>query len=53
MLRALPPASVHAIFADPPYNLQLQQELRRKDKALAEAAAREIGADCLIYQKSR
>jgi modification methylase len=31
MLRRLPPASVHAIFADPPYNLQLKGELRRPD----------------------
>ena len=28
-LRLLPPASVHAVFADPPYNLQLKGELRR------------------------
>jgi modification methylase len=27
-LRRLPPASVHAVFADPPYNLQLKGELR-------------------------
>ncbi|MGE0095691.1 MAG: site-specific DNA-methyltransferase [Alphaproteobacteria bacterium] len=28
-MRALPPASVDLIFADPPYNLQLRNELRR------------------------
>jgi modification methylase len=31
VLRALPPASVHAVFADPPYNLQLRGELLRPD----------------------
>jgi modification methylase len=36
-LRALPPASVHAIFADPPYNLQLRGELRRPDDSLVDA----------------
>ena len=30
-LQRLPPASVHAIFADPPYNLQLRGALRRPD----------------------
>ncbi len=37
MLRLLPPASVHAIFADPPYNLQLRGELRRPDDSLVDA----------------
>lgn len=37
MLRSLPPASVHAIFADPPYNLQLRGELRRPDDSLVDA----------------
>jgi modification methylase len=36
MLRRLPPASVHAIFADPPYNLQLKGELRRPDESLVD-----------------
>jgi modification methylase len=36
-LKRLPPASVHAIFADPPYNLQLKGELRRPDDSLVDA----------------
>ncbi|MDB5416489.1 MAG: site-specific DNA-methyltransferase [Rubritepida sp.] len=36
-LRALPPASVHAIFADPPYNLQLRGALLRPDHSLVDA----------------
>jgi modification methylase len=36
-LRRLPPASVHAIFADPPYNLQLKGELRRPDSSVVDA----------------
>ena len=36
-LRALPPASVHAIFADPPYNLQLRGNLHRPDHSLVDA----------------
>jgi len=36
MLRRLPPASVHAIFADPPYNLQLKGELRRPDESVVD-----------------
>ena len=36
MLRALPPASVHTIFADPPYNLQLKGELRRPDESVVD-----------------
>ncbi|WP_198378412.1 site-specific DNA-methyltransferase [Neoroseomonas rubea] len=35
-LRHLPPASVHAIFADPPYNLQLKGTLRRPDDSLVD-----------------
>jgi modification methylase len=35
-MRRLPPASVHAIFADPPYNLQLRGELRRPDESLVD-----------------
>jgi modification methylase len=36
-LRRLPPASVHAVFADPPYNLQLKGELRRPDASVVDA----------------
>ncbi len=36
MLRMLPPASVHCVFADPPYNLQLRGELRRPDDSLVD-----------------
>jgi modification methylase len=35
-MRMLPPASVHCIFADPPYNLQLNGELRRPDESLVD-----------------
>ncbi len=35
-LRMLPDASVHCIFADPPYNLQLRGELRRPDDSLVD-----------------
>ena len=36
MLRMLPPASVHCVFADPPYNLQLNGILRRPDDSLVD-----------------
>ncbi|MDT8264680.1 DNA methyltransferase, partial [Roseomonas sp. DSM 102946] len=36
MLRQLPPASVHAIFADPPYNLQLKGDLVRPEGGLVD-----------------
>jgi len=36
-MRALPPASVHCIFADPPYNLQLQGALFRPDNSEVDA----------------
>ncbi len=36
LLRMLPPASVHCVFADPPYNLQLRGELRRPDDSLVD-----------------
>jgi modification methylase len=35
-MRRLPPASVHAIFADPPYNLQLKGDLRRPNDTLVD-----------------
>jgi modification methylase len=37
LLRSLPPASVHCIFADPPYNLQLAGSLHRPDNSLVDA----------------
>ena len=37
MMLALPEASVDLIFADPPYNLQLKQELHRPDASLVDA----------------
>ena len=36
MMRMLPAASIHCIFADPPYNLQLRGELRRPDDSLVD-----------------
>ncbi len=36
IMRMLPAASVHCIFADPPYNLQLRGELRRPDDSLVD-----------------
>ena len=36
MMGMLPPASVHCVFADPPYNLQLKGELRRPDDSLVD-----------------
>jgi modification methylase len=36
-LSALPPASVDLVFADPPYNLQLQNELQRPDLSVVDA----------------
>ena len=36
VMQMLPPASVHCIFADPPYNLQLRGELRRPDDSLVD-----------------
>jgi len=35
-MKMLPPASVHCVFADPPYNLQLRGELRRPDDSLVD-----------------
>ena len=32
----LPAASVHCVFADPPYNLQLRGDLRRPDDSLVD-----------------
>ncbi len=36
MMRMLPAASVHCVFADPPYNLQLRGELRRPNDSLVD-----------------
>jgi modification methylase len=36
LLRMLPDSSVHCVFADPPYNLQLRGELRRPDDSLVD-----------------
>src|SRR5215213_8753362 len=36
-LEKLPPESVDVIFADPPYNLQLEQALTRPDQSLVDA----------------
>ena len=37
LMRMLPSASIDCVFADPPYNLQLQGELRRPDDSLVGA----------------
>src|SRR5262245_25178113 len=37
VLRTLPECSVDLIFADPPYNLQLRNELLRPDQSLVDA----------------
>jgi modification methylase len=36
-LESLPPESVDAVFADPPYNLQLESALTRPDQSLVDA----------------
>lgn len=36
-MKALPDASVDVVFADPPYNLQLKNELRRPDNSKVDA----------------
>ncbi|MBQ5773473.1 MAG: site-specific DNA-methyltransferase [Acetobacter sp.] len=36
MMRTIPSESIHCIFADPPYNLQLRGELRRPDESLVD-----------------
>ena len=41
MMGMLPPASVHCVFADPPYNLQLRGELRRPDDSLVDGVDEE------------
>ncbi|MBN8899305.1 MAG: site-specific DNA-methyltransferase, partial [Rhodospirillales bacterium] len=41
MMRMLPSASVHCVFADPPYNLQLRGELRRPDDSLVDGGDEE------------
>ncbi len=39
LLAGLPENSVDLVFADPPYNLQLQNELRRPDNSLLMGSA--------------
>ncbi len=41
LMPMLPPASVHCVFADPPYNLQLRGELRRPDDSLVDGVDEE------------
>ncbi len=41
LMSMLPPASVHCVFADPPYNLQLRGELRRPDDSLVDGVDEE------------
>ncbi len=36
IMQTLPPASIHCVFADPPYNLQLGGELRRPDESVVD-----------------
>ncbi len=36
LLKSLPDGAVDAVFADPPYNLQLRQELRRPNRSLVD-----------------
>ena len=42
LMRMLPPASVHCVFADPPYNLQLRGELRRPDDSLVDGVDEDL-----------
>ena len=37
LMGMLPAGSVHCVFADPPYNLQLRGELRRPDESVVDA----------------
>ena len=39
LMRALPPSSVDVVFADPPYNLQLEQSLTRPDNSRVDGVA--------------
>ena len=36
VMKTIPSASIDCIFADPPYNLQLQGELRRPDDTIVD-----------------
>ncbi len=42
-MRALPEGCADLIFADPPYNLQLKNELRRPDNSKVDAVGRCLG----------
>ena len=39
LLAGLPAESVDLVFADPPYNLQFQNELRRPDNSLVDGVS--------------
>jgi len=41
IMRMLPSGSIHCIFADPPYNLQLRGELRRPDDSVVDGVDEE------------
>lgn len=41
ILKSLPDQSIDAIFADPPYNMQLQKELRRPNESVVDAVTDE------------
>ncbi len=41
MMRMLPAAAFHCVFADPPYNLQLRGELRRPDDSVVDGVDEE------------
>lgn len=41
VMKTLPSASIDCIFADPPYNLQLQGELRRPDDTIVDGVTEE------------
>ena len=49
-----PAASVHCVFADPPYNLQLRGELRRPDDSLVDGVDDDWDrfADFAAYDRS-
>src|SRR5580692_6972370 len=36
LMHAMPPCSVDLVFADPPYNLQLNQDLRRPNNSVVD-----------------
>ena len=42
-MRDLPAGSADLVFADPPYNLQLKNELRRPDNSKVDAVDDQLG----------